>query len=122
MSLVFRYVEGDRLAEDEEIEDLKKKRMLQLQQQIADAQRQEENRREFEAKKQGALRQILTDEARSRLMNIKMVKPEFAEQLELQLIQLAQSGKIAIPITDEQMKEILLKLQSKKRESKISFK
>jgi programmed cell death protein 5 len=50
-----------------------------------------------------------------------MVKPEFAEQLELQLIQLAQSGKISIPLTDQQMKEILAKLQSKKRESKISF-
>jgi programmed cell death protein 5 len=109
------------LGEDEEIEDIKKKRLLQLQQQIADARRQEEARKEFEAQKQSALRQILTDEARSRLMNIKMVKPEFAEQLELQLIQLAQSGKISIPLTDQQMKEILAKLQSKKRESKISF-
>jgi programmed cell death protein 5 len=109
------------LAEDEDLEDLKRRRMLQLQQQIVEARKQDEVRKEVEAQKQAALRQILTDEARSRLMNIKMVKPEFAEQLELQLIQLAQSGKIAVPITDDQMKEILAKLQSKKRESKISF-
>jgi programmed cell death protein 5 len=109
------------LAEDEDLEDIKKRRLQQLQQQIAEARKQDEVRKEFESQKQAALRQILTDEARSRLMNIKMVKPEFAEQLELQLIQLAQSGKIAVPITDEQMKEILVKLQSKKRESKISF-
>nr|MDO8100710.1 DNA-binding protein [Candidatus Njordarchaeota archaeon] len=108
--------------EDEEIDELKRKRLLQLQQQIADARKQEEARKEFEAQKQAALRQILTDEARSRLTNLKMVKPEFAEQLEIQLIQLAQSGKIAIPLTDDQMKQILIKLQGKKRESKISFK
>jgi programmed cell death protein 5 len=109
------------LAEDEDIEELKEKRLRQLQQQIADARKQEEARKEFEAQKQSALRQILTEEARSRLMNIKMVKPEFAEQLEMQLIQLAQSGKISAPLTDQQMKEILAKLQSKKREPKISF-
>ncbi len=109
------------LSEDEDLEDVKKRRLLQLQQQIAEARRQDEARKEFESQKQAALRQILTEEARSRLMNIKMVRPEFAEQLELQLIQLAQSGKIAVPITDDQMKEILAKLQSKKRESKISF-
>ena len=110
------------MAEDEEIDELKRKRMLQLQQQIADARRQDEARKEFEAQKQAALRQILTDEARSRLTNLKMVKPEFADQLEIQLIQLAQSGKIAVPITDVQLKDILIKLQGKKRESKISFK
>ncbi|WXG42704.1 MAG: DNA-binding protein [Promethearchaeati archaeon SRVP18_Atabeyarchaeia-1] len=109
------------MAEDEDIEELKEKRLRQLQQQIVDARKQEEARKEFEAQKQSALRQILTEEARSRLMNIKMVKPEFAEQLEMQLIQLAQSGKISAPLTDQQMKEILAKLQSKKRESKISF-
>jgi len=47
------------------------------------------------------------------------VKPEFAEQLELQLIQLAQQNKINIPMTDEQLKEVLQKLQSQRREIKI---
>jgi len=48
-----------------------------------------------------------------------MVKPEFAQQLELQLIQLAQLGKIDIPVTDKQLKEILVRLQSGRREFKI---
>jgi programmed cell death protein 5 len=48
-----------------------------------------------------------------------MVKPEFAEQLELQLIQLAQQGRISIPVTDEQLKEILVRLQSSRRKIKI---
>jgi programmed cell death protein 5 len=48
-----------------------------------------------------------------------MVRPEFTEQLELQLIQLAQSGKIPIPLPDEQLRQILVQLQSRKRETKI---
>jgi programmed cell death protein 5 len=48
-----------------------------------------------------------------------MVRPEFTDQLELQLIQLAQQGKIAIPLSDEQLRQILVQLQSRKREPKI---
>ncbi|MEM2473763.1 MAG: DNA-binding protein, partial [Candidatus Bathyarchaeia archaeon] len=76
-------------------------------------------KRQLEIKKQEILRQILTTEARQRLANIKMVKPEFAEQLELQLIQIAQTGRIPLPINDEQLKMILAKIQSQRREFKI---
>jgi programmed cell death protein 5 len=48
-----------------------------------------------------------------------MVRPEFTEQLELQLIQLAQQGKLPIPLGDKQLKEILTQLQSRKRETTI---
>jgi len=61
----------------------------------------------------------LTPEARQRLTNLKMVRPEFTEQLELQLIQLAQQGKIPIPLKDSQLKQILIQLQARKREPKI---
>ncbi len=110
------------LSEEEEMEEIRRRRMLQLQQQIADAQRQERAQREFEMQKQAALRQILTPEARSRLTNLKMVRPEFAEQIEIQLIQLAQAGRINEPLTDEQLKTILKQLQGRKRETKIKFK
>jgi len=74
---------------------------------------------QLELQKQALLRKILTPEARQRLTNLKMVRPEFTEQLELQLIQLAQKGKLPIPLTDEQLKQILIQLQSQKRETKI---
>jgi programmed cell death protein 5 len=48
-----------------------------------------------------------------------MIKPEFASQLELQLIQIAQQGRIDLPIDDERLKEILIRLQTDKREIKI---
>jgi programmed cell death protein 5 len=48
-----------------------------------------------------------------------MVKPEFATQLEMQLVQLAQTGKVRIPIGDDQLKEALVHLQPQKREIRI---
>ncbi|RLF93273.1 DNA-binding protein, partial [Thermococci archaeon] len=72
-----------------------------------------------EIQKQLVLRQILTNEARNRLVRIKMARPEFAEQIELQLIQLAQSGKLEKKISDEDLKNILRSLQQKKPKYKI---
>ncbi|MEM4577036.1 MAG: DNA-binding protein [Candidatus Nezhaarchaeales archaeon] len=104
---------------DEELEDIKQRKLMELQRRAAIAEEQERLRREYEVKKQALLRTILTPEARMRLSNIKMVRPEFAEQLEAQLIQLAQSGRIPVPITDEQLKRILESLQSTRREIRI---
>jgi len=96
---------------DEELEEIQRRKMLQYQQMAAEAQRRAELQRQMELAKQSLLRQILTPEARSRLANIKMVRPEFAEQLEAQLIQLAQAGRLRIPVTDEVLKEVLKNIQ-----------
>ena len=104
---------------EEELEALRKRRMLELQQRMVEEQKQSQAQQQLEGQKQALLRRILTPEARSRLTNLKMVKPEFTQQLELQLIQLAQQGRIAIPITDEQLKELLVRLQSGRRDYKI---
>jgi len=104
---------------EEELEALRKRRMLELQQRMVEEQKQAQAQQQLEGQKQALLRRILTPEARSRLTNLNMVKPEFTQQLELQLIQLAQQGRIAIPITDEQLKELLVRLQSGRRDYKI---
>jgi len=89
--------------------------MQELRRQLAEEQTQSQQQAEIEKQKQAALRQILTIEARQRLNRIKLVKPEFVDQLEIQLIQAAQSGKVRLPITDEQLKELLSKLQTQQR-------
>ena len=89
-----------------------------MQQRSTDDQRQSQEE-QLEAQKQSLLRQILSPEARQRLTNLKMIKPEFTEQLELQIIQLAQTGKLPIPLSDAQLKKILQQLQPKKREITI---
>ena len=67
------------------------------------------------------MRQILSPEGRQRLENIRMVKPQFAEQIELQLIQLFQSGRLrgATPLPDREFKKILEQITTKKKEFKI---
>jgi programmed cell death protein 5 len=104
---------------DEELEALRRKKLSALQRQTSDEQREAQTQQQLETQKQALLRSILSPEARQRLTNLKMIKPEFTEQLELQLIQLAQQGKIPIPLADEQLRQILIQLQSRKRETTI---
>ncbi len=73
---------------------------------------------EFEKQKRIILKKILTPEARQRLANIRYAKPQFAEEVELLLIQLAQQGRLKIPVDDATLVK-LLKSLSKKRETKI---
>ena len=109
---------GDDLS-DEELEQLRRRRLVELQRAAAEEERQAEVQQQVEVQKQAILKRILTMEARQRLTNIKMVKPEFADQLEVQLIQLAQSGRVKLPISDEQLKEALVRLQSQRKDIKI---
>jgi programmed cell death protein 5 len=104
---------------EEEVEEIQRRKMLELQRRISEEQRRSQVQEQVEVQKQALLRRILSSDARQRLNNLKMVKPEFAEQLELQLIQLAQAGKINIPVSDKQLRELLIRLQSQRREIKI---
>ncbi|MEM3770087.1 MAG: DNA-binding protein [Candidatus Bathyarchaeia archaeon] len=104
---------------EEELEELRQKKLLALQRRIAEEQRRAQMEQQLEMQKQAILKNILTPEARQRLANLKLVKPEFTAQLELQLIQLAQTGKLPVPLTDEQLKQILIQLQTQKREIRI---
>ena len=93
--------------------------MQELRRQLADEQTQSHRIAEAEGRKQALLRQILTPEARERLGRIRLVRAEFVEQLELQLIQAAQSGRIQLPINDTQLKELLAKLQTQRSNTSL---
>ena len=109
---------GDDISE-EELEQLRRRRLAELQRGAAEEDRRAEVQQHVEVQKQAILKRILTVEARQRLTNIKMVKPEFADQLELQLIQLAQSGRVKLPISDAQLKDALVRMQSQRKDITI---
>ena len=106
---------------DDELEAIRKKKLLELQQQQMDSQTalEEASKKEFDEQKKTVLRQILTTEARERLGRIKIARPDVAENIENQLIMFAQSGQLKNKINDEQLLELLSKIIPKKRDIKI---
>ncbi|MHA2202586.1 MAG: DNA-binding protein [Candidatus Hodarchaeales archaeon] len=108
--------------EDPELADLRKKRLAEMQNEQVSQQQLEEQRRQIENQRQAILKGILTNEARERLANIKLAKPEYAMTLENQLIQLAQTRRVTDKITDDQLRQLLQQLTKTQRESKITFK
>lgn len=86
----------------------------------SDGQERQPNESEINAQKEAILKQILDSNARLRLNNIKMVKPELVSLVENYLIGLVTQGKIRSQITDDQLKQILLSMQQPKRDFKIN--
>ncbi|MHA1291395.1 MAG: DNA-binding protein [Promethearchaeota archaeon] len=111
------------MSDEEDLERIRRRKLAELQQQAAQQQIAEAQQKEFEAKKYQLMRIILSQEGRQRLENIRIVRPEFAQQIELQLIQLYQMGKLrgAIPLSDSSFKKLLSQIASleKKKEYKI---
>ncbi len=107
---------------DEELENLRKKKLQELQEKAIiqeQMEEQEEQQKQFEEQKKAILRGLLTTEARERLGRIKVARPEMVESIENQLIMLAQSGKLKNKINDEDLRMLLSKMLSKKRDIKI---
>ncbi|MFP8955334.1 DNA-binding protein [Natrialbaceae archaeon A-CW3] len=108
---------------DDDLEELRRKKMEQLQEQAesqsgqgqANAEAQEAAQQQAEAQRQALLRQYLTDEARKRLNTVKMSKQQFGEQVERQIVALAQSGRIQGKIDDDKMQQLLKELQPEKK-------
>jgi programmed cell death protein 5 len=72
------------------------------------------------AMRENVMRVALTSEARQRLANVRMVKPDVAHAIEEYIIQLVSSGRLKRTIDDEQLKELLTTIQgTAKREFKI---
>ena len=107
---------------DEELEDIKKKKLEELRKQAAleeNIEQEEEQKEEFEKQKKLILIRALTPKARERLGNIKVARPQIAEQIENQLIILVQSGRLKNKINDIQLRELLKKMIPTKRDIKI---
>ncbi|MFP9190486.1 DNA-binding protein [Natronosalvus vescus] len=110
---------------DDDLDELRRKKMEQLQERAesqsgqgqgqANAEAQEAAQQQAEAQRQALLRQYLTDEARKRLNTVKMSKQQFGEQVERQIVALAQSGRIQGKIDDEKMQQLLKELQPEKK-------
>jgi programmed cell death protein 5 len=72
-------------------------------------------KQQLELIKKAALFKYLSKEARERLNNIKIVRPELAEKVEMAVMQAIQLGQLGGQITDEQLKRILTEVMESKK-------
>jgi len=107
------------MVEDDELDAIRRRRIVEIQQQAQQQAVAEAQARQVASQRQSVLRQILTPEARERLGRIELAYPEVAESVESQLIALAQSGRVQSQIDDRTLQDILRRVVPKKREIKI---
>jgi len=75
---------------------------------------------QLKAQKEMMLKQVLSSDARLRLNNVRMVKPELADLVENYILNLSVQGKISGQISDEQLKQILSSAQQPKHDFKFN--
>jgi len=107
------------MAEEDELEALRRRKLQELQVRAEQESVAQEQEKQLEAQKAALMRQLLTPEARERLANLRMTRPDIVESVENQLITLVQSGRITQQIDDFTLRQILRKIMPKKREIKI---
>lgn len=83
----------------EDIEELRKEKLQEMQ--------EEDERDEQREQIIQAAKQYLTDEAQSRLENIRVARPEQASMVESQIAKLGMTNRIQGEITDEELKKML---------------
>ena len=112
------------MSDEEELENIRRRKLEELKQQAIQQKVVEQQQEDFEKKKYQIMRQILSQEGRQRLENIRMVRSQFAEQIELQLIQLFQSGRLrgATPLSDNDFKKILEQITARAKRKEFNIK
>ncbi len=112
---------------DDALDALKQEKLQQLQQaqtspQDAGVDQEEQLRKQLREQVKRIAAQFFTAKARDRLNNVRTVKPELAQQIEMYLVQLHRAGQINGEITDDQLKNMLKKLQdTNTRERTIKY-
>ena len=80
----------------------------------------QEKDNQLKAQKEMMLKQVLATDARLRLNNVRMVKPDLADLVENYILNLSVQGKISGQISDDQLKQIPSSAQQPKRDFKFN--
>lgn len=106
-----------------ELEELKKQRLEQLQQELMQKQMQEQAEMQQQLEQLEAVaKRFMSSQAIARYGNLKSVHTEKAIQSIVLIAQLVQQNKITEIISDEQYKNLLQRLTPEKKEFRITKK
>jgi len=114
----------------DDLEAARQRRLAELQAQAQqqparaqqDAQAAAARAAEEDAAVERILQQILEPEARERLTRIRMSRPELADAVARQLVTLAQGGRLARRLSDEDLRALLARIPGQDRDIKITRK
>jgi len=104
---------------EDELSALRQRKLQELQSRAQQEAAAQEQARQMDAQRALVMRQILTPEARERLANLRMTRPDVVETVENQLIMLVQSGRVSQMIDDYTLRQLLRRVMPTKREIKI---
>ncbi len=92
-------------------EELKKQKTGELQKKQAD----EQQRLEAEAKMDSVLRSLLSEEAKARLGNVKLVNNELYYKAVQAIVYLANAGQLQGKMQEDELRLLLDKIRNKKK-------
>ncbi len=108
---------------DEELAEIQRRKMLELQRRLQMEEEMRRRQQEEAARRDALLRAILTPEARERLANVKLVRPEIAKLVEDNIIALVQAGQLQPPVGEDVVKRLLAAIYERThRETRIRIK
>ena len=116
----------------DDVEELRRRRLAELQARQRAAQAGQDPAAQAQAEAQRAaaqeaamellLQQVLEPEARERLTRIRMSRPDLAASVANQLVALAQQGRLARRITDQELRSLLGQATANDRDIRITRK
>ncbi len=107
--------------DDAELEALRRKKMLEYQQRLAQEEQLRQQQLQAQLQLRALLRRVLEPEAFERLERVKLANPDLYAKAVQYVLALYQSGRLPRKLTDGELKALLTRLIPKRRETKIKI-
>ena len=100
------------------LQELLARQSMQGQQEMFEMQQQTQQLEEIKLQLKAVMSQIMSKEAMQRLQILRGTRTDYALQVELMFLELYRQGKLKVPVSEKEFRDILTQVAQKK-ETKI---